>query len=409
MKVLVAQIGARRHYAVPVAMHRAGMLHAIYTDWCTNRGLGRSLSRVVPQSLMRGPLARLKDRRIPHVPAQQMKVLWGPAVRSALRFRGSRTTAPYAYWAAANRDFAETAVRCGFAGADTVYAFNAAAVEILRAARRRGLRTILDQTMAPWESTETQLAIERARWPEWEDAPTGDRWRLLADREAEEWELADVVMCGSPYVLQTIGEVGGDSGHCRVVPYGYDGPAADRVVRAEADRPLRVLFLGTVELRKGVPYLLEAVKRLRSRAVEVRVVGPLRIKERAIAELRRHVEVVGPVPRSAVGEYYRWADLFVLPTLAEGSANVCYEALAHGLPVLTTPNAGSVVRDGQDGFLVPAGDAEAIAHRLSELVEDRQKLEAMSVSASQRAREFSWSRYHTELPAAIRSSRARVN
>ena len=96
---------------------------------------------------------------------------------------------------------------------------------------------------------------------------------------------------------------------------------------------------------------------------------------------------------TALSELEQCEDAFTLRVQAPAGA--------HGLPVLTTPNAGSVVRDGQDGYLVPAGDAEALARRLTDLLDDRGTLEAMSVSASRRSREFSWSRYHRELPEAI--------
>jgi glycosyltransferase involved in cell wall biosynthesis len=76
------------------------------------------------------------------------------------------------------------------------------------------------------------------------------------------------------------------------------------------------------------------------------------------------------VTRQEVRRHYQWADVFVFPSLCEGSAMVTYEALAAGLPVITTPNAGSVVRDGVDGFIVPIRDAEAIAAKLDLLARD---------------------------------------
>ena len=119
-------------------------------------------------------------------------------------------------------------------------------------------------------------------------------------------------------------------------------------------------------------------------------------------ELRESgVEVVGAVPRSQIGEHYSWADVFVLPSICEGSATVCYEALAHGLPVITTPNSGSVVRDGLEGFIVPIRDADAIADRLVRLTRSDGLLDAMSRNARARAMEFTVEKYGERLVKAL--------
>jgi glycosyltransferase involved in cell wall biosynthesis len=98
---------------------------------------------------------------------------------------------------------------------------------------------------------------------------------------------------------------------------------------------------------------------------------------------------------------YAQADVLLLPSISEGSATVCYEALASGLPVVTTANAGSVVRDGVDGFVVPIRDPAALADRISLLSRDRQRLEEMSRQATQTAEQYTWNCYGKRLVEAI--------
>lgn len=95
--------------------------------------------------------------------------------------------------------------------------------------------------------------------------------------------------------------------------------------------------------------------------------GPINAGTWAAKEIARDCELVGAVPRQEIAKQYAWADVFVLPSICEGSATVCYEALASGLPVITTPNSGSVVRDGLDGFIVPIRNSEAIREKLARL------------------------------------------
>ena len=94
--------------------------------------------------------------------------------------------------------------------------------------------------------------------------------------------------------------------------------------------------------------------------------------------------------------------MLVLPTLAEGSASVTYEALAAGVPVITTMPAGSVVRHDVDGLIVPERDPDALANAIESIVEDRGRRDAMAAAARAHATEYSWRQYGERLlPAAL--------
>ncbi|GAC1465250.1 MAG: hypothetical protein NVSMB9_04670 [Isosphaeraceae bacterium] len=97
------------------------------------------------------------------------------------------------------------------------------------------------------------------------------------------------------------------------------------------------------------------------------------------------------------------ADVFVFPSLFEGSAVVTYEALACGLPTIVTPNAGSIVRDGIEGFLIPPGNVEILAERMERIGKDFARRAAMSAAARSRAEEFDWPRYHTAVVDVMQS------
>jgi glycosyltransferase involved in cell wall biosynthesis len=134
------------------------------------------------------------------------------------------------------------------------------------------------------------------------------------------------------------------------------------------------------------------------------MVGPIAVGPRAQARLHRRIELTGPVPRSEVGEHFRWADVLVLPSLCEGSATAVYEALGAGLPVICTPNTGSVVRDGVDGFVVPIRDSDAIADRLDWLARRPRRRREMSIHARQRAAQHTVAHYARRLLRAIQQA-----
>jgi glycosyltransferase involved in cell wall biosynthesis len=228
----------------------------------------------------------------------------------------------------------------------------------------------LDQTLAPLSYVERVLAEERRRWPDWETPSPDDGWQALAEREAEEWELADAIVAGSPFVAATLRQEAGRELPCVIVPHPppavAEAPGLNRDF-ARRGGGLNVLFAGTLELRKGIQYFWGAARLASKGDIRFRAVGPPRISPAAIARLREVAEVVGAVPRSDMARHYAWADVLVLPTLAEGAANVCAEALAHGVPVITTPCAGTTIRDGREGYLIAPRDEQALALRLEEL------------------------------------------
>jgi glycosyltransferase involved in cell wall biosynthesis len=134
------------------------------------------------------------------------------------------------------------------------------------------------------------------------------------------------------------------------------------------------------------------------------MVGPVGISEAAVQALRREVQVVGPVPRAEIMDHYAWADVFLLPSTCEGSATVTYEAMMSGLPVVCTPNTGSVVRDGVEGFIVPVRDAQAVADRLEEIPARPDLWARLSRQAVARAQDFTFARYRDRLITQLKAN-----
>ena len=397
----VAQLGARMHYAVPRILHAAGILERLYTDIIAPSGcLGGLLHRFTANERLRRVLARVPDgiprAKIAQFPAFALEYhRRQTAARSA-----AQLTAAYLW---GGREFCRRVIERGSGQAAGVYTFNSAGLELLRYARERGLFTVMEQTIAPAEVEQRLLAEEAEAFPGWE-ARGDDQLRAeFAARERAEWEAADLILCGSEFVRWGISACGGPTERCTVVPYGVATPVS-LPVRAAPHRPLRVLTVGAVGLRKGAPYIHQAARALKAQAV-FRLVGPFSLLPNAVHQLRDSVELVGPVPRPDVWKHYAWADVFLLPSSCEGSATVCYEALAAGLPVITTPNAGSVVRDGVDGFIVPIRNSQAIVEKLELLLSRPELLADTSRNALERATQFTVEKYAQRLLGALAGQR----
>jgi glycosyltransferase involved in cell wall biosynthesis len=399
MKFLVAQIGARMHYAVPRILWKLQSLERLCTDIASIRWVRKCTSVLVGVGM---PGIRRLSERVPYgVPEALVQHFPALGLTYKLRIARAQTTgekAAVSLWAA--REFGRRVVQAGFGNAAAVYVLNGAGQEILGAAACQGRYKVLEQISAPRGLYDRLYNEEVATWPGWEALPNRDE---LADeviaREQSEWQLADKIVCGSQFVNDSLIKGGQTAGKCTVVPYGVD-LQSESPQRREDGGSFNVLFCGRVSLMKGVPYLATALRTLNSKHIRCRMAGE-DLSARTANGLKNVAELLGVVPRSEMSRLYAWAHVFVLPTLCEGSATVCYEALAAGLPVITTPNAGSVVRDGVDGFVVPIRDSEALAAGLERLAVNRALYEQMSHNAFSRSLEFTVDQYASRLGAAL--------
>ncbi len=391
------------------------MLAGLYTDISMAAPWLRALSKVFKPDMPVPGWKSLQGRTHPGVPDDKVTCLWSSPWAMWKNRKRSQHLGQYARWVAQNEAFGRDVVRRGFGKADAVYAFNGAAVEIFEAAKAKGLKCILDMTIAPLEVVEQLLSDERQRFPNLELAEhTSDSPDELISRERREWELADLILCGSEYVADSLAEVGVDPSKCRVARWGYSGPTVARAPTANSSQ-IRILIAGTVELRKGVPYVLQAAELLDDPRFHLRFVGPNRLNMTAIkgqflnSQSRCPVEFAGPVPRSEMTQEYQSADILLHASLAEGSANVCYEAMAHGLPVIATPNAGSTVKDGFTGFLIPVRDPEAIAQAISRLSDSEEFRHSMGEAARQVASGLTLQQYQLQLAQTIRETFSEID
>jgi glycosyltransferase involved in cell wall biosynthesis len=258
------------------------------------------------------------------------------------------------------------------AAGDTVFAYSYAARELLALARTHGCRTVLGQIDAgPYE--EDLVAREVDAHP---GVDTGFRraparyWRDWA----EECALADVIVVNSPWCERCIVAAGVPAEKIRVVPLAFEPPRTD-VARPRATpqqfsaaRPLRVLYLGQVIARKGIFRVIDAADLLLGYPAEITIVGEASPSMVELLTARKNIRFEGMVTRARATDFYRDADVFLLPTLSDGFALTLLEAAAAGLPVITSEHCGEVIGHGRGGMILPEVTGAAIARALLEVL-----------------------------------------
>lgn len=268
---------------------------------------------------------------------------------------------------------------------DFFYGWSGHSLHSMQKAKALGARTVIGGSSS---HPLTQLAILEEEYGRY-----GIRRMIehpaVTRKKIAEIDAADFIFAASEFVAKSMAENGVPDEKIIVMPTGADTKRF--VPGGKGDGIFRVLFAGTVSLRKGVHYLLDAWSELKLKNSELVLAGAVG-KDMAwkLRGLKR-VKVMGNVADIAAA--YRQASLFVFPSLEEGSAKVTYEAMASGLPIITTFNSGSVVEDGKEGFIIPIRSAKAITEKIRYFYENPGELKRMGARARRKAERYDWISY----------------
>lgn len=286
---------------------------------------------------------------------------------------------------------------------DLFHGWNHHCLRLLRKAKQWNAVTIVERGSTHIDFQNRILQQEYRRY----GIPFPPIEHAVVQRCKKEFTEADYILVNSPFSRQTFLDAGIQAEKLLYVPRGVDVQhfvAAQRKPRERAPEKFTVLYAGLISLRKGVQYLLEAWEELQLPNAQLVLAGTLVPDGKAV--LQRYLRNPTITYRGFIAdlrEEYRHASLLVLPTLEEGSAKVTFEAMAAGLPVITTPNAGSVVRDGKEGFIIPIRDAKALQQRIRYFVDHPAEIIQFSKRAHALAKQYSWERYQQSMLEMYRS------
>jgi glycosyltransferase involved in cell wall biosynthesis len=393
MKWICCQIGAREHYAVPRARHRKQALSLLITDAWADSWLPWKLRTDT----------RAAERFHPDIPSDLVRSFdW-----SLLRFEMSarRRLSGWTRTIARNDWFQLRAIsilrrfRDLNPGSEfTLFSYSYAAVKLFEFAKESGWSTVLGQIdPGPFEE-KIVMNLNRPEEHRYDVEPApGAYWESWH----KECRLADRIIVNSEWSRHGLQAEGVNAEKIQVVPLAYDPPpdAANFVRKYPAAfdfrRPLRILFLGQVNIRKGLSEILGAIAQLEKLPVEFRIVGDVQLD--IPAEYVRHPRVkwFGTVPRGATAGFYRDADVFLFPTFSDGFGLTQLEARAWNLPIIASRRCGDVVEPGINGYLLPEISADAITRVIKEILADPAALLSLAGRAS--ANEFSLDRLSTRL------------
>lgn len=389
-QALLTHPGTQYAYHLATQLHSRGRLARFHTSFAIRDGslVGR-LCDLLPSKVCR----RLEGRRLGGLPADKLSLhpfcgVGGQFRRSLAGFGEEEILHRR------NKAFQRSIPDKDISSAGVVVGFDTSSWLLASRVKKMGGKFILDQSIGHPVEKERIYKDVRDRFPEWSASIPRKADGHVAE-EIEEHNLADLVVVPSSFVRETLTMQGVPCGKIRVIPFGTNLDLFQPAEFPERSGPVVFLFVGSISARKGVPILLQAWRRMSPVKAELWIVGPGSVPNCEAIDLPASVLFFGPKNRSDVAELMRQADVFVFPSFFEGLAQVQIEALASGLPIISTveSGAGDIVRDGQNGFLVPAGDANSLKYRMLQIATDRSLLNAMRKNVIEERANLSWSAY----------------
>ena len=284
---------------------------------------------------------------------------------------------------------------------DIFVALSGSGLKAGRLAQTRGAKYVCDRGSSHARYQKMIVEEEYARW----GFAGGRVDPRTIEREEAEYAQADAIAVPSGFARRSFIEMGVVAEKVRTIPYGV---RLDRFSNA-GDKPsgaFDVLFAGTVSIRKGVPYLLEAFAKLKHPLKRLRLAGPIEPEMHSLLgrfNLSK-VELLGRLSQDDMARCMNASHVMVLPSVEDGFGLVMAQAMACGAVVVASENTGGpdLFTDGVEGFVVPIRSPEAILERLTRLADDPDLLERMSAASAQRVQSLGgWSEYGAQCSAFL--------
>jgi glycosyltransferase involved in cell wall biosynthesis len=405
-KVVVVHSGARDAYQLALALSERGLLSALVTDlfWPMDRAWARTILDRLPARL-RSLLTQRSEGRLPSSEIRLCSIsglatlLLDKVPRIPLSFRRKMTRYTDA-------QLGKTAGRLAAKNNAGLVSYSYYGYDAFNYYRRPG---ILFQLHPHPASMRRILREELAAHPDCASSLTQE-WELSLPEQdfqhlVRETKMASKFLVASSFTRRTLIEHGATAEAIRVVPYGVDSVrfSPDPGRRSSDRSKLQLLFVGRINQRKGIKYLLEALRLLNSTEVELTVCGRVVDGLELFRPFGSQVRIRPSVSAIDLVAAYQSADLFVFPSVAEGFGQVLLESLACGLPILSTTHtaAPDLIDEGVQGFIVEPRRPDLIAERIEWAITHRAELTEMGRAARIRAEQFTWERFRIEAAGSI--------
>jgi starch synthase len=362
LKVVVSTNGKFHHFDLARELHSQDALQAIFTGY---------------------PRFKLQNE---HLPPELIHTFpWLHTPYMAFRRRDILGERLLRQWEYLDKTLLDRYVSRHMPACDVFVGISGAALQSGRLVQARGAKYVCDRGSTHIRVQDRLLREEHEKW----GLPYSDIDPRVIELEESEYAEADCITVPSTFAMQSFVDTGVPPHKLRRLPYGVNLSRFEPTGSPDPDS-FDILFVGTMSLRKGIPYLVQAYAQLQHRNKSLTFAGVSDYQ--LIAALKKrgiwpdNARVVGHVPQHRLKELMSRSHVLVLPSIEEGLALVLPQAMSCGCPAISTNHTGAedLFEDGKEGFIVPIRSADDIAQRLQRLADEPELRATMSAAAIRR-------------------------
>ncbi len=392
-KTILAHPGRQHSHHTCLALQERSMLSRYFTVFWHGRSLFRKIEKILPERL----LNELKKRHYDPINADNVRMnyrLFSKDVISRLRRKRNSHLIDRLFDQWVSRDLEHDDY-------DLFIGYEASALKSFRKSKALGKTCILDLASLHY-SFQNKVFGAAGIDPFNGNAALREQIEVMKE---EELAIADYIFAPTKFAKRTLIDGGIPEKKIITIPYGCDIKKFKGKKEYRKTGKFKILFTGLFGKRKGVQYLLQALKELDLKDAELTCIGQLSGGEEIFKKHAGEFRYIPFLHHQELAQHYQDADVFILPSILDSFGMVVLEAMACGTPVIVTENTGAkeVVREGIDGYTVPVMNVEALKEHLLTLYVNRDLAEAMGRNARSRAEQFTWKRYRQRVREALLS------
>lgn len=289
---------------------------------------------------------------------------------------------------------------------DAVIGFDTSSWIMAERCRELSRKFFLDVSIAHPVAKEKVYRQIIKLYPTWEFSVKTKDYKHIAVEEAE-MELASQIVVASYFTFKTYKEHSVPADKISIIPYGVDSQMFKPLADKKTGSTIRFVYVGTVDARKGIPLLLEAWGLLKHENIELTLIGPISMAtEKYIRNLYPAIIIKGKLAFSEVVDTLPNYDVMIFPSFFEGFGLVIPQAMASGLPVITTSATcgPDIISNGVDGFIVEPGNVENLLESIDFFLSKPEMIHQFGLKAIDKIKGFSWDAYGAKWKELLESS-----
>ena len=352
---------------------------------------------------------KLKNRYFFEIPNKKISIFPWKELCRVFTVRFFSLTTADTVWEWAEKSFDKWVSGKVNSNTKIVHCYEHAALFTFKKATKIGSFKILEQVSQHFSFYDELLKKQLEKYPELDsnyNSRLGSNTKERRnERKMKELSLADLIICNSSFTMKTLVNAGVDENKILRIPLAYPPILKEKRFR-ENTGIFTFIYVGSLSIRKGVHILIDVWKQhfANNKSIQLILAGSNSLPQAITANLPKNLLLQGHVNKADLESLYDQADLLVVPTLADGFGMVITEAMARGLPVLTTENSAGfdLIENNVDGFLIPAGNDMALADKMIWINNNREILPNMANHAMQKAKNYQWADYRKLLVKEIK-------